>query len=37
VNDLSLKRAEYAAVIKEKGYNGLVTDISSKIVGLEKK
>ncbi len=36
VNDLSLKRAEYAAVIKEKGYNGLVTDISSKIDGLEK-
>ena len=35
VNDLSLKRAEYAAVIKEKGYNGLVTDISSKIDGLE--
>lgn len=35
VNDLSLKRAEYAAVIKEKGFNGLVKDISSKIVGME--
>ena len=36
VNDLSLKRAEYAAVIKEKGYNGLVTEILSKIDGMEK-
>ena len=36
VNDLSLKRAEYAAVIKEKGYNGLITGISSKIDDLEK-
>ena len=36
VNDLSLKRAEYAAVIKEKGYNGLVKDILSKIVETEK-
>ena len=36
VNDLSLKRAEYAAVIKEKGYNGLVADILSKIEELEK-
>ena len=37
VNDLSLKRAEYAAVINEKGYNGLVTDILSKIEGMEKQ
>ena len=36
VNDLSLKRAEYAAVIKEKGYNGLITEILSKIDGMEK-
>ena len=36
VNDLSLKRAEYAAVIKEKGYNGLVTDILFKIDELER-
>ena len=35
VNDLSLKRAEYAAVIKEKGYNGLVTDILYKIEAME--
>ena len=35
VNDLSLKRAEYSAVIKEKGYNGLVTDILFKIDGME--
>ena len=35
VNDLSLKRAEYAAVIKEKGYNGLVKDILSKIADME--
>ena len=37
VNDLSLKRAEYAAVINEKGYNGLVAEILSKIEGMEKK
>ena len=36
VNDLSLKRAEYAAVMKEKGYNGLVTEILSKIEEIEK-
>ena len=35
VNDLSLKRAEYAAVIKEKGFNGLVKDILSKIADME--
>ena len=37
VNDLSLKRAEYASVIKEKGYNGLVEDISGKIRHLENQ
>ncbi|MCY4211292.1 MAG: ABC transporter substrate-binding protein [Gammaproteobacteria bacterium] len=37
VNDLSLKRAEYATVIKEKGYNGLVTEILSKIAEMENK
>ena len=36
VNDLSLKRAEYAAVIKEKGYNGLITELLSKIDAMEK-
>ena len=35
VNDLSLKRAEYAAVIKEKGYNKLFTEILSKIDRME--
>ena len=35
VNDLSLKRAEYAAVIKEKGFNGLVKEILSKIAEME--
>ena len=37
VNDLSLKRAEYAAVIKEKGYNGLVANILSKIEASGKR
>ena len=36
VNDLSLKRAEYAAVIKEKGFNGLVKEILSKIAEMER-
>ena len=36
VNDLSLKRAEYAAVIKEKGFNGLFKDILSTIDKMEK-
>ena len=31
VNDLSLKRAEYSNVIKDKGYSGLVSDIEDKI------
>lgn len=35
VNDLSLKRAEYAAVTKEKGFNGLVKEILSKIAEME--
>ena len=35
VNDLSLKRAEYAAVIKERGYNGLVKEILFKIAEME--
>lgn len=35
INDLSLKRAEYAAVIKEKGFDGLVKDIESNIYKLE--
>ena len=34
VNDLSLKRAEYAAVIKKQGYAGLLEEIASKIVAM---
>jgi phospholipid transport system substrate-binding protein len=35
VNDLSLKRAEYAAVIKERGFDGLLDDIRGKIHAME--
>jgi phospholipid transport system substrate-binding protein len=35
VNDLSLKRAEYAAVIKERGFDGLIDDIRGKIRSME--
>jgi phospholipid transport system substrate-binding protein len=35
VNDLSLKRAEYAAVIKDKGFPGLVKDVAAKITDME--
>lgn len=37
VNDLSLKRAEYATVIKDKGFAGLVDDVTSKIADMEKE
>lgn len=37
VNDLSLKRAEYAVVIKDKGYDGLLEDIKSKIRDMESE
>lgn len=35
VNDLSLKRAEYAVIIREKGFAGLVEEIRKKIKGNE--
>jgi len=35
VNDLSLKRAEYAVVIKERGFDALVADIQNKIKEME--
>jgi len=35
VNDLSLKRAEYATVIKDKGFNGLIEDVAAKISNME--
>ena len=37
VNDLSLKRAEYSAIIKENGYEYLVTSIEQKITDLRNK
>ncbi len=37
VNDLSLKRAEYATVIEDKGFDGLVSDVSAKITNMENK
>jgi len=37
VNDLSLKRAEYSAVIKKNGYENLVTNIEKKIVEMENR
>lgn len=37
VNDLSLKRAEYAAVIKDKGYEALIEDVSAKIRDMENE
>ena len=37
VNDLSLKRAEYSTIIKENGYDYLVTSIEQKITELENK
>lgn len=35
VNDLSLKRAEYGAVMKERGFAGLVEDLRRKISDME--
>lgn len=37
VNDLSLKRAEYAAVIKDKGYDALLEDVIAKIRDMENE
>jgi hypothetical protein len=34
VNDLSLKRAEYAAIIDDRGFDNLVSEIEKKIVEL---
>ena len=31
INDLSLKRAEYAAIINDKGFTNLVNEIENKI------
>jgi phospholipid transport system substrate-binding protein len=37
VNDLSLKRAEYSTVIKDNGYEYLVTNIEKKIAEMKSK
>jgi phospholipid transport system substrate-binding protein len=37
VNDLSLKRAEYSSIIKDQGYDALVTSLKRKISDLEPK
>ena len=37
ISDLSLKRAEYTAVIKERGFDGLVKDIKGKIHDMENE
>jgi len=37
VNDLSLKRAEYSTVIKDNGYEYLVTNIEKKIAEMESR
>ncbi|MEE8320729.1 MAG: ABC transporter substrate-binding protein [Gammaproteobacteria bacterium] len=36
VNDLALKRAEYASVIKKNGFDALISKINDKIRNLEK-
>lgn len=37
INDLSLKRAEYSSVIKEQGFDVLITSLKEKISDLEPK
>ncbi len=37
VNDLSLKRAEYSSVIKDRGYSALIASIEEKISDLHPK
>lgn len=37
VNDLSLKRAEYGSVIKDKGFEGLTKEIRTKIRNMENE
>ncbi len=37
INDLSLKRAEYSSVIKDKGFDALVTSLEEKISDLQPK
>ncbi len=37
INDLSLKRADYSAIIKEKGFDALIASLKEKISGLQPK
>ncbi len=37
VNDLSLKRAEYSTIIKDNGYQNLVSNIERKVTDMESK
>lgn len=37
INDLSLKRADYSAVIKEKGFDALLSSLKEKISDLQPK
>ena len=37
INDLSLKRADYSSVIKERGFDPLITSLKQKIKDLEPK
>lgn len=37
INDLSLKRAEYSSVIKDRGFDALIKSLEEKISDLEKK
>ena len=37
INDLSLKRADYSAVIKESGFDALVANLKEKISDLQPK
>lgn len=37
INDLSLKRAEYSSVIKDKGFDSLIVSLKEKINNLHQK
>lgn len=37
INDLSLKRADYSAIIKEKGFDALIASLKVKISDLQEK
>ena len=37
INDLSLKRADYSAIIKERGFDALIASLKEKISDLQPK